>query len=259
MRKRLGQNFLINQQARASLIDALDLPGSAEVWEVGPGIGAMTTLLLQKGAVVHAFEIDPGFSTALRQEIFKDNPHFSLIEGDVLKTWKQNPPGHYFFGNLPYTIAAKLVGDIIESGRLFRRMVFVVQKEVAERAVAKPGSKGYSSFSVACASVYTVTPLQVLKGASFYPRPRVDSQGVRLDRRPDADNYSKLFYPLVRALFSARRKTVKNNLITFLASRNIPTAAGDILRVCRIPENARAETLAVAEFTEMARCLSLSL
>ncbi|MDR0784983.1 MAG: 16S rRNA (adenine(1518)-N(6)/adenine(1519)-N(6))-dimethyltransferase RsmA [Treponema sp.] len=259
MRKKFGQNFLVNPQARASLVDALELPKNAEVWEVGPGIGAMTALLLQKGATVHAFEIDPGFSAVLRQEIFKDNPRFDLIEGDVLKAWKRNPPGHYFFGNLPYTIAAKLVGDIIEKRRLFKRMVFVVQKEAAERAAAKPGSKNYSSFSVLCASAYIVTPLQILKGASFYPSPHVDSQGVRLDMRPNVDDYPELFYPLVRGLFSSRRKIVKNNLSAFLSSRNIPACANDVLHACRIPEKARAETLTIAEFVEMARSLSVFL
>ncbi|MDR0644412.1 MAG: 16S rRNA (adenine(1518)-N(6)/adenine(1519)-N(6))-dimethyltransferase RsmA [Treponema sp.] len=259
MRKKFGQNFLINPKARASLIEALELTENAEVWEVGPGIGAMTDIILAKGATVHAFEIDSGFSAVLRQEIFKNNPRFSLIEGNVLKTWGQNPPGRYFFGNLPYSIAAKLVGDLIEKRRLFRRMVFVVQKEVAERAAAKPGSRNYSSFSVLCASAYTITPLQILKGAAFYPPPHVDSQGVRLDMRPDADDYPELFYPLVRGLFASRRKTVKNNLTAFLSVRNIPTDAEDILYACRIPENARAETLTIAEFTAMARSLSLFL
>jgi 16S rRNA (adenine1518-N6/adenine1519-N6)-dimethyltransferase len=256
MRKKFGQNFLINPKSRVDLVNALELPENAEVWEVGPGIGAMTALLLEKGAVVHAFEIDTGFSALLQGEIFKDNPRFSLIQGDVLKTWKQNPPGSYFFGNLPYTIAAKFIGTIIENRRVFQRMVFVVQKEVAQRASAKPASKDYSSFSVLCASAYTITPLPVLKGASFYPAPRVDSQGVRLDIRPSAGDYPKLFYPLVHSLFSSRRKTIKNNLTVFLSARNIPTNAQDILHACRIPENTRAETLSVAEFAEMARLLS---
>jgi 16S rRNA (adenine1518-N6/adenine1519-N6)-dimethyltransferase len=258
MRKKYGQNFLINPKSRASLIDALELSKDDNVWEVGPGVGAMTALLLEKEATVHAFEIDHGFSAVLRGEIFKDNSRFNLIEGDVLKTWKRNPPGRYFFGNLPYTVAAKLLCDIIEKRRLFRRMVFVVQKEVAERAFAKPGSKNYSSFSVLCASAYTITPLQVLKGASFYPPPRVDSQGVRLDIRPDAGDYPELFYPLVHGLFSSRRKTVKNNLTVFLSLRNILTDARDILQACHIPENARAETLTVAEFAEIAQLLSVS-
>ncbi|MDR1126757.1 MAG: 16S rRNA (adenine(1518)-N(6)/adenine(1519)-N(6))-dimethyltransferase RsmA [Treponema sp.] len=256
MRKKFGQNFLINPKARANLIDALELTGSPEVWEVGPGIGAMTALLLEKGATVHAFEIDPGFSAILQGEIFKDNPRFILIEGDVLKTCLQNPPGQYFFGNLPYTVAARLIGSLIERRRMFQRMVFMVQKEVAERAVAQPGSKAYSSFSVLCSSVYTVTPLQVLKGASFYPAPHVDSQGIRLDARADVGDYPDLFYPLVHSLFSSRRKTIRNNLSVFLSNRNIPIATEDILQACGIPLNARAETLIVAEFREITRLLS---
>jgi 16S rRNA (adenine1518-N6/adenine1519-N6)-dimethyltransferase len=261
MRKRFGQNFLVNNYARGRLLDALDAAPGDQVWEIGSGLGAMTFPLLERGAEVTAFELDRGFITILR-EFFGGNPVFTLIEGDVLKTWRTAPPGDYLFGNLPYTIGAVLLADFIEKNRFFTRMVVTVQKEVARRMAAKPCSKDYSSFSVLCASAYTVTPLLVMKGASFYPEPRVDSQGVRFDLRTDRDpaGYPGFFKPLLRCLFASRRKTVKNNLENFAASLSAPALTrtdlsdicGAALRDAGVAPNERAERLGVDDFAALA-------
>lgn len=257
MRKQFGQNFLINPMARTTLIKALDIAQGDEVWEVGPGLGAMTVELLEQGATVQAFEIDPGFIGILKA-LFGAHPRFSLVEGDVLKTWRHAGGGAYLLGNLPYTIAARLLAVLIEENRLFTRMVVTVQREVALRMSAAPFSKDYSSFSVLCASAYIVTPLMVLKGASFYPAPHVDSQGVRLDLRTDVDPgaYPSCFKPLVRRLFSSRRKTLKNNLQSFLSSGimkdEAKATAQDILDRCGISEDRRAETLRPEDFIALA-------
>ncbi|MDR2247263.1 MAG: 16S rRNA (adenine(1518)-N(6)/adenine(1519)-N(6))-dimethyltransferase RsmA [Treponema sp.] len=268
MRKRLGQNFLINPNARRQLLDALDAGPGDRVWEIGSGLGAMTRPLLERGAVVWAFEIDGGFITALR-EFFGGNPAFTLIEGNVLKTWRAAPPGDYLFGNLPYTIGAVLLADFIEKNRFFIRMVVTVQKEVALRMAAKAGSKAYSSFSVLCASAYRITPLLVMKGASFYPEPRVDSQGVLFDLRTDRDpaTYPAFFKPLVRCLFASRRKTVKNNLERFALSlagsavnrKEMSELCGTALNDAGIAPNERAEGLGVDEFAALALSLERAL
>ncbi|GHT73366.1 ribosomal RNA small subunit methyltransferase A [Spirochaetia bacterium] len=277
MRKMYGQNFLVNPKARTMLLDALDIETGARVWEIGPGLGAMTTGLLERGAAVTAFEIDKGFIAVL-EELFGGNAAFTLVPGDVLKTWpgicahsgRDEPSGRgdYLLGNLPYTIGAALLADFIGKNRFFKRMVVTVQKEVARRMAARPGSKDYSSFSVLCASAYRVTPLSVLKGASFYPEPRVDSQGVRLDLRTDIDPsaYPVWFKPLMRCLFSSRRKTVKNNLQTFVSSVvNVPglSVAGlsiaelsaEALAAAGIPPNERAEQLDLAAFVSLSAML----
>jgi 16S rRNA (adenine1518-N6/adenine1519-N6)-dimethyltransferase len=220
IRKKWGQHFLVNPRARSALADALDIRAGDGVFEIGPGMGAMTSLLLEKGAGVRAFEIDPGFGAVLR-ELFSGNlpagASFTLVPGDVLKTWEQNDDGSpYLLGNLPYTIAAVLVGNLIEKGRFFRRMVITVQKEVALRMAAKPGGRDYSSLSVLCASAYDIKPLMTLKAASFYPPPRVDSAALLLSRR-DGEKNSALFVTAVRALFASRRKTAANNLEHFLS------------------------------------------
>jgi 16S rRNA (adenine1518-N6/adenine1519-N6)-dimethyltransferase len=270
MRKQFGQNFLINGDARRRLLDALDIRSGDQVWEVGPGLGAMTAGLLERGAAVRAFEIDRGFVKAL-EEFFGDNPRFKVIPGDVLKTWPAAWAGvgpekrEYFLGNLPYNIAAALLADFIEKNCFFTRMVVTVQREVARRMAAKPGSPDYSSLSVLCASAYTIQPLMVLKGASFYPAPRIDSQGVLFVLRRDIDPaaYPPFFKPLVRSLFAARRKTIKNNLQSFMNSGIINTEAlriqdlsSEMLEKAGINPNERAENLGIPEFLALSAALT---
>jgi len=268
MRKKHGQNFLINPVARSRLLDALELRPGDTVWEIGPGLGAMTAGLLERGARVTAFEIDSAFANALRGffPAESESGPFRLIEGDVLKTWPAAGEQPLFlFGNLPYNIGAALLADFIEKGRFFSRMVVTVQREVALRMAAKPGSRDYSSFSILCASVYKITPLQVIKPSSFYPAPRVDSQGVRLDFDSGREKLPRLFYPLVRSLFSSRRKTIKNTLSNFAASviikhnpgtAALPTdAAVEVLGRAGISTERRPETLSIEEFAALAAFL----
>lgn len=265
MQKKFGQNFLINRSARERLADALAAPPSAPAWEVGPGLGAMTAQMLDRGLAVTAFEIDRGFAAALR-EIFADKPLFKLVEGDALKTWPAEasssgvPP--YFLGNLPYNIAATLLAGFVESGAVFERAVVTVQKEVARRMAAKPGEDDYSSFSVLLASAYRVRPLLTLKPASFYPAPNVDSAAVVMDRLAEAPRLPALFRPLVRALFSSRRKTVKNNLEAFASSLGAPDAAeaaAAALAASGVDPRSRAETLGIPEFAALAEALEAAL
>jgi len=278
MRKKFGQNFLINPVIRSRLLDALEIGSGCNVWEIGPGLGAMTKGLLERGARVTAFEIDSAFIQILR-EIFDrensgDETSFTLIEGDVMKSW---PGVHvvegedlFLLANLPYNIAAALLADFIEKGRLFKRMVVTVQKEVAQRMCAEPGSADYSSFSVLCSSVYKVSLIQTISGSSFYPAPRVDSRGVRLDLLPATKKRPALFFPLVRSLFQGRRKTIRNTLLKFAASaiiRYLPLKqqmpnmmsareiVAEVLNRTGISGECRAETLGVAEFCALAVCM----
>ncbi|HCC38316.1 MAG TPA: ribosomal RNA small subunit methyltransferase A [Treponema sp.] len=261
MRKKYGQNFLINAAIRNQLADALEAEAGSAVWEIGPGLGAMTRLLLDRGLAVRAFEIDSGFIRALR-EIFSGDAGFTLVEGDAMKTWPSQSAAPLLLGNLPYNIAASLIGDMIEKGRLFQRMVVTVQKEVALRMTAAPGSADYSSFSVLCASAYTVKKLMLIKGTSFYPKPNVDSLGVRLDLRVDCHAFPAVFYPLIRGLFASRRKMIKNNLSAFLAARagkNSPRLP-DILAARALEEsgldgNERAENLGIDAFERLAKTI----
>jgi len=261
MRKRYGQNFLTNPDARLRLADSLEAKAGDEVWEIGPGLGAMTRLLLDRGFRVKAFEVDPGFIRLL-QKIFGKEAGFSLIEGDVLKTWPSQEPAPLLLGNLPYNIAAVLIGDLIEGQRFFRRMVVTVQKELAQRMTAAPGSENYSSFTVLCNSVYHAKKIMSIHRTSFYPQPHVDSCAVKLDHITE-HKYPGLFYPLVRALFASRRKMIKNNLNDFLSAvlgdgienKKIDEISAELLAMNRLTGMERAENLNLATFAGLAQTL----
>ena len=191
MQKKFGQNFLINEQARKSIVDGLDVTCGTTVWEVGPGLGAMTDELLRRGVRLTAFEIDYGFARLLPQFFagYAKTGAFSLVEGDVLKNWKkiadeQGVPDR-FFGNLPYNIAATIIGDTINAGIRFEKCVFTIQKEVGQRMVARPGSADYSSFSVLCQWAYDVRTVLDLAGGNFWPKPNVVSRAVLMSKKAD--------------------------------------------------------------------------
>jgi 16S rRNA (adenine1518-N6/adenine1519-N6)-dimethyltransferase len=275
MQKKFGQNFLINPHIRQTLVDSLGAVTGDDVWEIGPGIGSMTALLLEKSFNIKAFEIDLGFNRVLKK-LFSSDKHFNLIEGDVLKTWynqykltvndpvSMNTP--FLLGNLPYNIAATLLANFIEKGCNFKKMVITVQKEVALRMIASAHTPEYSSFSVLCASAYKVKPLMTIGSSSFFPQPNVDSMGVLLENHliNTKVNYPLIFYPLVRALFSSRRKTIKNNLISFLLTRfgkTMPNGMNTrdfctfVLMENTLNENLRAENLELDNFISLARTI----
>jgi 16S rRNA (adenine1518-N6/adenine1519-N6)-dimethyltransferase len=261
-RKRWGQNFLINPSARGAIAAKLDFAPNDAVWEIGPGLGSMTVELFKNNARVSAFEVDAGFCSIIR-ELFQAEiagKKLQLIQGDVRKTWKEQPAAPYLLGNLPYTIALLLLGNFIESGVFFKRMVVTVQKEAAERITSRPGDKNYSAISLLCSLAYTAKIFMTLKGASFYPAPRVDSACVCLDLLEKPLAVPPRFFTLVRSLFAARRKTLRNNLEYFLSHSAILKGGGNIkdamqaaLDGCRIAGNRRAETLGPFEAASLAR------
>ena len=134
-------------------------------------------------------------------------------------------------------------------------MVVTVQLEVAKRMAASPGSADYSSFSVLCASAYRIKPLMIIKGASFYPKPNVDSQAILLERKDETAKQPLCFYPLIRQLFSSRRKMIKNNLAGFFRNNSPAETAIMVLEKCSISGNKRAEELHLADFTLLAKTI----
>lgn len=255
MQKKFGQNFLINQDARKKIIDCLEINENTSVWEVGPGLGAMTSEILQRGSELKVFEIDKGFISLLNIyfDDYKLNNKFNIIEGDVLKNWKKEIESKIpdrFFGNLPYNISATLIADTIEAGYRFQKCVFTIQKEVAVRMCAQPGSEDYSSFSVLCQWAYDVKPVMDLSGANFWPRPNVDSRTVTMTPRADFPgcNNPQLFVKMQRALFSSRRKTVRNNLSGFLNNKELTE---ECLLKAEIDPMKRAETLSIEQMLKL--------
>lgn len=255
MQKKFGQNFLINGAAREKLIDNLNLQEGMPVWEIGPGLGAMTSGILEKGADLTVFEIDRGFASLISQYFsdYEKKGRFHLVEGDVIKTWKnqieQGKPAR-LFGNLPYNIAATIIADTIEAGIRFDSCVFTVQKEVAQRMCAKAGSEDYSSFSVLCQWAYDIKPLIDLGGGNFWPKPNVDSRAVLFTKKEDwpCCKNPAAFVKLQRALFSSRRKNVRNNLSSYLKNNDM---AMSYLEKAGIAPEKRAEVLSVQEILHL--------
>lgn len=256
MQKKFGQNFLINADARKRLIDALEIDDNSTVWEVGPGLGAMTNEILERGADLTVFEIDRGFASLIKQffEDYSNKNKFRIVEGDVLKTWKKQLEStrlpSRFFGNLPYNIAATIIADTIENNVRFDKCVFTVQKEVAIRMAAKPGSEDYSSFSVLCQWAYDVKPLLDLTGGNFWPKPNVDSRAVVFTKKENFPgcNNPQLFVKMQRALFTSRRKTVRNNLSVYLKNNDL---AVEYLNKANIDIMKRAEVLTIEELLRL--------
>jgi 16S rRNA (adenine1518-N6/adenine1519-N6)-dimethyltransferase len=217
MSKRFGQNFLVDRRMRGRILDELKAEGKARIWEIGPGIGAMTALALEAGFQVTAFEIDHGFVRLLKR-CFGERDSFRLVEGDFLRTWRgeleANGPPDGIFGNLPYSAANAIVCALIEGGLVPPRMVFTMQKEAAMRMAAVPGTKDYSAFSVLCTSACKVRLAFDIGAGSFWPAPRVTSTVVTLQPRanPVGAGNRAAFSAFVRAAFSSRRKMLRNNL-----------------------------------------------
>ncbi len=263
MQKKFGQNFLTSPDAREKIIALLELAPGEAVWEVGPGLGAMTSGLLAGGADVTAFELDRGFIDLLGG-FFADeleNGSFCIVAGDVLKNWKKqldssgkNEGGIKLFGNLPYNIAATFIADTITAGICFSRCVFTVQREVADRMRAKPGSKDNSSFSILCQWLYDVKACVDLAPGCFWPRPNVASQAVLFTprKKPVDLKDSKTFVTLVHTLFSQRRKTLLNNIKPLLPQG---VGADELFSRAGVSKGERAENLSVEQFASLANTL----
>lgn len=216
MTKKFGQNFLINPEARARIVSAAMISPGMDVWEIGPGLGAITHLLLKAGVAVKAFEIDHGFASVLRDKAFPDED-FTLIEGDALETLFSIPfDADRVMGNLPYNVGSEIIARLIERRCLPPMMVFTLQKEVALRMMAKPGSEDYSSFSVLTQLDYDNTVPFTIKAGSFFPAPRVDSAVIVMRRKESYvdDDERDGFLAFIRVLFSQRRKTIRNNILS---------------------------------------------
>lgn len=257
LKKRFGQNFLVNPGARKRLIDLLELSGGEDVWEIGPGIGSLTVDLLDTSNRLTLFEIDRGLVRVLK-ELF---PGIHVIEGDVIKTWPEalsslGRPDR-LIGNLPYSSGAAIILSFIRHWFAPERMVLTLQREQARRLAARPGDKSYSSFSVLVSALYGVEQAGDLQPGSFFPRPEVVSRIVVLTPRRDrVVTRRDTFFKLTEDLFRSRRKTIKNNLEHGTLAASL--GAERILSVFRdhgVALSMRAEELPVETIASCAEAL----
>ncbi|MBU8914235.1 MAG: 16S rRNA (adenine(1518)-N(6)/adenine(1519)-N(6))-dimethyltransferase RsmA [Spirochaetales bacterium] len=268
-KKRWGQNFMIAPGARSSILAALDVRPDDLVWEIGPGLGAITAMLVESARQVVVFEIDHGIMRVLRERF---GPAITIVAGDAVKTLggrrltgepgasalsaPVSPGPDLVAGNLPYRSAAAIVAVLLETVGIrsdCRRMVFTVQREMARRMVASPGGKDYSPLSVLCTLTGSVTHNSDLAAGSFYPAPEVVSSLVSVEPKPVDQGLLQLASICARSLFTSRRKTIRNNLPTLASAVGVPTAEiQEALDEIDIENSRRAETVEAEAYLRLA-------
>ena len=254
--KRLGQNFLVDAGVVRAIVDAADLSPADTVLEIGPGIGTLTQGLAESGARIVAVELDKKLPAVLA-ETLKGYDNVTVVPGDILKLdilrILNLGAGERFkvVANLPYYITTPILMALLEQHLPIERMVTMVQKEVAVRMTARPGSKDYGALSVAVQYHTDARIVMDVPPHAFMPAPEVTSAVIacRVREMPAVHpSDEKLFFRLVRAAFGQRRKTLLNAL----------TGAGLTKELCRaglaaagIAESLRGEQLSLADFARL--------
>ena len=253
--KKLGQHFLVDESVVRRIAESLELKADMPVLEIGPGIGTLTQFLAMTGARVTAVELDRRCIEIMGTTLKAYN-NIRIVQGDVLSLDFAELMGTGPFqiaGNLPYYITTPIVMKILEGQVPAEKMVFMVQKEVADRMVSAPGSKEYGALSVAVQYHTKAVKLFEVPSAAFMPPPAVDSAVILCTKRaqPPVDVPSeKLFFRVVRAAFGQRRKTLANSLQGGGFSKEEVTA---MLQETGIKGERRGETLSLDEFAALSR------
>ena len=254
MSKKLGQNFLIKRGIVDEIVHAAELMPGEPVLEVGPGIGTLTQGLAQSGADVTAIELDRRLLEVLDTTLASyDNVR--IVHGDVLKLDVPTIMNHKPFkvvANLPYYITTPIIMSLLESKLPIERLVVMVQKEVALRMIAKPGTKDYGALSVAV-QYYTEPDIVLdVPPKSFLPAPAVTSSVIRCvlrDKPPVHVIDEKLFFRVVKAGFAQRRKTFSNTMKTTGLTKS---QIDELLAKANIDGQRRGETFSLQEFADVA-------
>lgn len=252
MSRRLGQHFLTDSRVLARIADTLALTGAETVVEIGPGRGALTELLLARAARVVAIELDDALVSYLRSRF----PSLTLVHADVRDVALAGAAGSAQFvlaGNIPYYITTPILFHALEPP-MPQRSVFLVQKEVAERVVADPGSKIYGALSVNIQAVANPRFVARVPPSAFSPPPKVDSAILLIEPRPDplvTPSEQAGFSAMVIAAFGLRRKQMRR-VIRTLAGLS-PEAADEILNTAGIDAESRPETLTPQAFVSLFR------
>lgn len=261
--KRLGQNFLIDDNALSKIVQAAELNSESWVLEIGAGLGNLTRQIADKAKYVVAVEIDSRLIPAL-QSVIAPFPNVLIIKGDILEidpaeTFTKFIPnnkleqGYCVVANIPYYITSAVIRHLLESNIKPDRIILTIQKEVAERICAAPGKMNLLSLSV---QVYGKPQIiSSIPAGAFYPTPKVDSNILRIDLYPKpeiADQFLDIFFQLIKAGFSQKRKNIRN---AFKGGLGWPSnQVEDLLSSSGIDSNRRAETLAIPEWNTL--CLS---
>ena len=257
--KRLGQNFLIHERVIETILRLLNLSAADEIVEIGPGLGFLTRRLAQVVSKVWAVEIDRFLVEWLTQSPLARQAGVQLIHGDILKiSLDELLPEHKvkLVGNLPYSISTEVLFRLLNGRKHFSSLVLMVQKEVAERIAAQPGTKSYGTLSVWTQVHGRIAEKVQVSPEAFFPRPKVRSTILRIELFPEpliSTRELPLLRGLVRAAFGQRRKTLANALAGWL--KHGREEIEELLRVEGIDPKRRGETLSVSQFVSLARAV----
>lgn len=297
-KKSLGQNFLVNDDIVRKAVELAQVGAGDIVLEVGPGIGTLTIALLKTARAVVSIERDPDLPAVLSETCAAWSDRFALVEKDALDVSAEDIAGacasipalggrgragdavegareacdalfpNQFVANLPYAVAATVVLGYFEQFPQIERATVMVQKEVADRMAAHPGSKDYGAYTVKLGMYAQPAGRFAVGPGNFFPPPHVDSAVIRLDRRMPADEDGVPIGADVRAAaceiadaaFASRRKTIANSCKTYFSARgeagaHVAEALPRLFEAAGIDPKRRGETLSQAEFIRLGRAL----
>ena len=252
-KKELGQHFLVDENILGVIGRLAELDVNDVVLEIGPGLGVLTRYLAEQVAHVHAVEVDRSLEPKLR-EALPESPNVELRFGDALRLdlTTLDPAPTKLVANLPYNVATPIVAESLDGLPSVNHWTVMVQREVADRFFASPGTKAYGAVSVLVQLAAERTGFHPVARTVFRPRPNVDSALVAFRRTELPENYAWV-KRVVGAAFAHRRKTLPNSLeFSGLATR--AEAAAALERIGRDP-GVRAEALEPHEFVELTRAL----
>jgi 16S rRNA (adenine1518-N6/adenine1519-N6)-dimethyltransferase len=255
---KLGQNFLVDPAASLAIADALGDVSSATVIEIGPGAGAITDILASRAGRLIAIELDRNLASRLRAQF----PAIEVIEADILTvdlgSLRKNSEKVHIVGNLPYYITSGILLHLFHHSNAIARAVIMMQREVADRVIASPGSRDYGLLSATSQLHASIERILALPPDAFMPPPEVHSTVLRLTMRPRFSELGvvpDLFLPFLRQSFAQKRKTLAKNL----RAAGFDTARiSESLQSSSIPATARAEELSVERMATLWKALRQS-
>lgn len=258
-KRQLGQNFISDTNLLNSVVNDSHIDKDSTVLEIGAGAGTLTRAIAMAAKRVISYEIDDNLIPVLT-DYLKDYSNVTIVNKDIMKVSDSEiseiTSGKFkVIANLPYYITSPVIMRFIESELDVSSITVMIQKEVAERLVAKPNTSEYGAITVAVQIVADVTITRNVTRKLFYPEPNVDSAVVRIDIRRDKfniDNMS-LLKRLIRSAFAMRRKTLINNLmVSFNLTRE---QCADALKQCGLDDKVRGEVLSPEKFVELSKVI----
>lgn len=245
-RRDLGQNFVGDPNTVRRIARLADVGPGDHIVEIGAGLGSLTLALAETGALVTAVEVDRGIVPVLRS-VVAEHPDVTVVEADAMSVdWASILGGHTgwtLVANLPYNVATPLVCDLLDDVPAVSSMLVMVQKEVAERFVAGPGSKQYGAVSVKVAYWATAELVARVPASVFVPRPNVESALVRIDRHDPPAVDPEALFALVKQAFGQRRKMLRRSLAG--------TVTAEQFGLADIPPEARPEQLGLPDWCRL--------